>query len=187
MGPKEGDPIETNPAPDKLLVQFPMQMPEGMELPYFMRGDNRRPVYLWDWQSDRDTALEGEARGIGTESYLSDGQDLSVNATHEDGQWQVMFTRSLVTEDENDLDFVTGQAIPVAFFFWDGDNGESGNRSSVSSWYSLFLEEPTPSTVFIAPAVAMAFTLVFSFFIVSRAKKRESEKEIVSKALLTEN
>ena len=98
-----------------------------------------------------------------------------------------MFTRSLVTEDENDLDFVTGQAIPVAFFFWDGDNGESGNRSSVSSWYSLFLEEPTPSTVFIAPAVAMAFTLVFSFFIVSRARKRESEKEMVSKALLTEN
>ena len=187
MGPKEGDPIEISPAPDKLLVQFPMEMPEGMELPYFMRGDNRRPVYLWHWQSDRDTALEGEARGIGTESYVSDGQDLSVNATYEDGQWQVMLTRPLVTDDENDLDFVAGQAIPVAFFFWDGDNGESETRGSVSSWYSLFLEEPRSNTVFIAPAVAMVLTLVFSFFIISRAQKRESEKEIIATALLTEN
>ncbi len=179
MGPHEGDPPDAGPTPDQLLVQFPMQMPQGMDRPYFMRGDNRRPVYLWQWQSDRNTALEGEARGVGTETYPSDGQDLSVNASHVNGQWQVMFTRSLITEDEGDLDFVRGRAIPMAFFTWDGDNGESGTRSSVSSWYFLFLQDATPNTVYIAPAVAMMLTAGLGMLIVGRAQKREEEGKIV--------
>ena len=187
MGPAEGDPPEAGPTPDQLLVQFPMQMPQGMDRPYFMRGDNRRPVYLWQWQSDRNTALEGEARGMGTETYAADGQDLSLNASHVDGQWQVMFTRSLVTEDESDLDFVTGQAIPVAFFAWDGDNGESGTRGAVSSWYFLFLQDATPNTVYIAPALAMMLTAGLGILVVSRAQKREEEGEIVAEAESEEN
>ena len=182
MGPAEGDPPEAGPTPDQLLLQFPMQMPQGMERPYFMRGDNRRPVYLWQWQSDRNTALEGEARGMGTETYAADGQDLSLHASHVDGQWQVMFTRSLVTEDESDLDFVTGQAIPVAFFAWDGDNGESGTRGAVSSWYFLFLQDATPNTMYIAPALAMMLTAGLGILVVSRAQKREEEGEIVEEA-----
>ena len=53
MQPKEGDAQDEGPTPDQLVVQFPMQMPEGMERPFFLKGDNRRPVYLWQWQSDR--------------------------------------------------------------------------------------------------------------------------------------
>lgn len=179
MGPTEGDPPEAGPTPDQFLVQFPMQMPQGMERPYFMRGDARRPVYLWQWQSDRNTALEGEARGLGSETYAADGQDLTMTAAHQNGQWQVMFTRSLLTEDEGDLDFVTGQAIPMAFFGWDGDNGESGTRGSVSSWYFLFLQGATPKTVYIAPAVAMLLTAGLGILVVGKAQKREEEGDIV--------
>ena len=175
MQPKEGDPQDEGPTPDQLMVQFPMQMPEGMERPFFLRGDNRRPAYLWQWQSDRDGALEGEARGVGTEAFQSGGQDLTVDVSHADGQWQVMFTRPLVTEDEGDLDFVTGEAIPMALFAWDGDNGESGTRGAVSSWYFLFLEDPTPTTVYVAPALAMMLTAALGFLVVGRAQKRERE------------
>ena len=175
MQPKEGDPQDEGPTPDQLLVQFPMQMPEGMEQPFFLRGDSRRPVYLWQWQSDQDGALVGEARGLGTEAFQSGGQDLTVDASHADGQWQVMFTRRLVTDDEGDLDFVTGEAIPVALFAWDGDNGESGTRGAVSSWYFLFLENPTPATVYVAPALAMVITAALGFLVVGRAQKREKE------------
>ena len=173
MQPKEGDPQDEGPTPDQLVVQFSMEMPEGMELPFFLSGDSRRPVYLWQWQSDRDGALVGEARGIGTEAYQSAGQDLTVDASHADGQWQVMFTRSLVTENESDLDFVTGEAIPMALFAWDGDNGESGTRGAVSSWYFLFLEDPTPATVYVYPILAMILTALLGLFVVSRARKRE--------------
>ena len=186
MQPKEGDPQDEGPTPDQFMVQFPMQMPEGMEMPFFLRGDNRRPVYLWQWQSDRDSALEGEARGVGTEAFQSEGQDLTVDVSHADGQWQVMFTRPLVTEDEGDLDFVTGEAIPMALFAWDGDNGESGTRGSVSSWYYLFLEDPTPATVYVAPALAMMLTAALGFLVVGRAQKREREGgEVVSETANT--
>ena len=175
MQPKEGDPAEEGPTPDQLVVQFPMQMPEGMERPFFLGGDNRRPVYLWQWQSDREDALEGEGRGLGTEAFQSEGQDLTVDVSHADGQWQVMFTRPLVTEDEGDLDFVIGEAIPMALFAWDGDNGESGTRGAVSSWYFLFLEDATPATVYVAPALAMMVTAALGFLVVGRAQKRERE------------
>ena len=175
MQPKEGDPQDEGPTPDQLVVQFPMQMPEGMERPFFLGGDNRRPVYLWQWQSGREGALEGEARGLGTEAFQSEGQDLTVDASYADGQWQVVFTRPLVTEDEGDLDFVTGEAIPMAFFAWDGDNGESGTRGAVSSWYFLFLEDATPATVYVAPALAMVLTAALGFLVVGRAQKRERE------------
>ena len=173
MQPKEGDPPDDGPTPDQLVVQFPMQMPEGMELPFFLIGDNRRPVYIWQWQSDRDGALEGDARGLGTEAFQSEGLDLTVDASYADGQWRVMFTRPLVTEDEGDLDFVTGEAIPMALFAWDGDNGESGTRGAVSSWYFLFLEDATPAIVYLAPALAMMFTAALGFLVVGRAQKRE--------------
>jgi len=152
-----------------------MQMPDGMEMPFFLSGDNRRPVYLWQWQSDSENALEGEARGVGTEVFQSEGQDLTVDASHAEGQWQVMFTRSLVTEDDGDLDFSIGEAIPMALFAWDGDNGESGTRGAVSSWYFLFLEEATPATVYVAPALAMMVTTMLGFLVVGRAQKKERE------------
>ena len=175
MQPKEGDPQDEGPTPDQLVVQFPMEMPEGMERPFFLKGDNRRPVYLWQWQSDRVGALEGEASGVGTEAFQSEGQNLTVDASHADGQWQVMFTRPLVTDNEGDLDFVTGEAIPMALFAWDGDNGESGTRGAVSSWYFMFLEDATPATVYVAPALAMMLTAAFGFLVVARAQKRERE------------
>jgi DMSO reductase family type II enzyme heme b subunit len=173
MQPKEGDPQDEGPTPDQLVIQFPMEMPEGMERPFFLKGDTRRPVYLWQWQSDRDGALEGEARGVGTEAFQSEAQDLTVDASYADGEWQIMFTRPLVTEDEGDLDFVTGEAIPVAFFAWDGDNGESGTRGAVSSWYFLFLEDATPATVYVYPALAMMLTAGLGFLAVGSARKRE--------------
>ena len=173
MEPKEDPSNNMGANPDQLVVQFPMQMPEGMERPYFLKGDSRRPVYLWEWKSDRMTALEGEARGIGTENFQTEGQDVSVDAIHLDGQWQVIFTRPLLTSDENDLDFVTGEAIPMSFFAWDGNNGESGNRGSLSSWYFLLLEEPISTRVYVAPPIAILIAGALGFLMVRRVQKRE--------------
>ncbi|MBH15805.1 MAG: hypothetical protein CME30_00805 [Gemmatimonadetes bacterium] len=183
MEPQEAPYDETGAKPDQLVVQFPMQMPEGMERPYFLKGDNRRPVYLWQWTSDRMMALEGEARGVGTESFPADGQDVGVEAIHQDGQWRVLFTRPLMTSDENDLDFVTGEAIPISFFVWDGDNGESGNRGSLSSWYFLILEEPISTKVYVAPPIAMLIAGALGFLMVRRVQKREMEALEVKKTI----
>ena len=64
-------------------------------------------------------------------------------------------------------------AVPMAFQAWDGDNGEAGNRGAVSTWYFLALQEETPATVFVAPAVAMVLTAGLGLLVVARAQRRE--------------
>ena len=51
-----------------------------------------------------------------------------------------------------------GQAIPIAFFAADGSSGEDAVRSSVSTWYALYLDVPTEPRVYAVPLVAMALT-----------------------------
>ena len=107
------------------------------------------------------------AHGSGTQNVASD-------AVWEAGQWQVVLRRSLpAAEEANELDFSVGQMIPVAFFAWDGDNGEEGTRGAISSWYFLHLGEPTPATVYVAPVAAMALTALLGVGVVRRAQRRE--------------
>jgi DMSO reductase family type II enzyme heme b subunit len=150
-----------------------------MERPYFLFGTGRDPVNLWDWTSDQAGAREMVGRGIGAlEEQPPESQGTSADATWDNGQWRVLFTRALATDDPaSDVQFPMSEAVPVAFFAWDGDNGESGARSSVSSWYFVYLTEPTPPTVLVAPLLAMALTAGLGLVVVARAQRREDEDE----------
>ncbi|NIR45635.1 MAG: c-type cytochrome [Gemmatimonadetes bacterium] len=160
--------------PDRLVVQFPTAIPTGRERPYFLMGDSRRPVYLWEWSSDAG-AHEAWASGLGTRAPL-DGGDLSAAAEWEAGAWTVVFQRPLAAADTaTTLSFRSGVAIPIAFFAWDGSNGESGAQMAVSSWYSIYLEEPTPKTVYVSPVLAMLVTAGLGVLVVWRAQRREVE------------
>jgi len=172
MEPKEAD-HTPGPHPDRLAVQFPSVMPEDERRAYFLMGDTRNSVYLWNWSSDAGGS-ELNARGFGSENPQA-SQDLQTEATFANGEWAVVFKRSFATGDEEDLEFGMGQAIPMAFFAWDGDNGEYQHRTAVSSWYFLALEDAPPATLFVAPALALALTALFGVLVVSRAQKRERE------------
>jgi hypothetical protein len=98
---------------------------------------------------------------------------LGAQAVYDQGEWRVVFTRSLATADtSNQLQFRAGRAIPVAFFAWDGSNGETGPRMAVSSWYFLSLDTPTPPRVFLSPVLAMMVTLGLGWMVVRRAQRR---------------
>jgi hypothetical protein len=84
----------------------------------------------------------------------------------------VVFRRALATADSaNELQFRTGRAIPVAFFAWDGSNGEYGGRMALSSWYFLALDEPTPLRVYVSPVIAVALTLGLGMLWIRRAQR----------------
>ena len=175
VGPDEGD-MEPGPRPDRVYVQFPIEIPEGMDKPYFLMGDARNPVYLWSWESGGAGAQEGDARGLGTMAPQgAANQTLVSESAFSAGRWAVMFRRALQTEDPGDLQFRIGEPIPVGFAAWDGDNGESGTRGSISSWNYVFLQEPTPATVVIAPLIATLLTAGLGVLVVARAQKRERE------------
>jgi mono/diheme cytochrome c family protein len=158
-------------APDQLVVQFPQELSDGMERPFFLQGDGRRPAYTWTWQSQSASAVESISRGMGSAQPQPDEeQHVTVASQHADGEWRVLFTRPLDTGGEDDLVLPPGQAVPMAFQAWDGDNGESGNQAGVSTWYFLFLEQPTPVAVYVAPPVALALTLLFGLLVVRQAR-----------------
>jgi mono/diheme cytochrome c family protein len=158
--------------PDQLAVQFPMRAATGMERPYFLMGSSSDPVYQWRWTSvGEGRAVAGLARGL--ERFDTLPGPLSARADCDRGQWRVVFTRALATADSaNQLQFGAGQAIPVAFFAWDGSNGEHGGRMGLSTWYFLALDTPAPPGALAAPVVAMALTLGLGLVVVRRAQRR---------------
>lgn len=157
--------------PDQLAVQFPLTIPEGMERPYFLMGNATAPVYQWRWSS-QGGAVAGLARGLERFEPQAGGGTVGAQAVYDHGQWQVVLTRALATADTaHELQVRTGRAIPVAFFAWDGSNGEHGTRMAVSTWYFLALDEPTPASVFISPVIAMALTLALGMLVVWRAQR----------------
>jgi len=162
--------------PDQVAVQFPMTIPEGTDRPYFLMGSTSAPVYQWRWTSSPNHAFAGTAHGLERFDTLpapSSGA-LGGKAVYDHGQWRVVFTRTLATSDTaNELQFALGRAIPVAFFAWDGSNGEHDSRMSVSTWYFLALDQPTPPATFISPVIAMAVTLGLGMLVVVRAQRRK--------------
>ena len=160
---------------DALVVQFPREIPEGMERPYFLMGDERNPVYLWRWDSGEARASELLARGLARYEPLGGGEPgfVTAEAVYEDGEWRLMLRRALDGDGvENRLVFEPGRAIPMALFAWDGSNGESGTRGSIGSWYFLYLDQPTASTVYIAPILATLLTAALGVVVVRRAQRR---------------
>jgi DMSO reductase family type II enzyme heme b subunit len=157
--------------PDQLAVQFPLTIPQGMERPYFLMGNATAPVYQWRWSS-QGGAVAGVARGLDRFDPAAGGGTVGAQAVYDHGQWRVVLARALATADTaHELQVRTGRAIPVAFFAWDGSNGEHGTRMAVSTWYFLALDEPTPASVFISPVIAMALTLALGMLVVWRAQR----------------
>ena len=193
MQPKEdalaAAPVESGPAageagqtlavpesPDAIAVWFPRKIPSGMERPYFFMGNTREPVYLWHWQS-RGPAQEMLGRGPGSMDPLPAGNGLAAQSVFDRGQWRVTLRRPLAaTDSTNALSFASGQPIPVAFFAWDGDNGEHDTKGALSTWYFVYLGEPTPKSVYTTPLIATLLTAGLGFFFVGRAQRRERER-----------
>lgn len=161
--------------PDQLAVQFPVSIPTGMERPYFLMGNASAPVYQWRWASTaRTAAVAGLARGVDRFDPIA-GAPVAAQSVYDHGEWRVVFTRALASPDTaTQLPFRTGRAIPVAFFAWDGSNGEHGTRMAISTWYFLALDEPVPARVFISPVLAMVLTLGLGLLVVWRAQQKTS-------------
>ncbi|MDA1095702.1 MAG: c-type cytochrome [Chloroflexi bacterium] len=171
MAPGDEGTVTGPGAPDQLVVQFPTELVGGMERPFFLQGDARRPTNTWTWTSAAAGAFESVARGLGTAARQPDGeQHLRAAAEFAEGEWKVLFLRSLDTDGAEDLVLPVGRAVPMAFQAWDGDNGESGSQGAISTWYFLFLKQQTPVSVYVVPPIALVLTLVFGLLVIRQAQ-----------------
>jgi DMSO reductase family type II enzyme heme b subunit len=184
MEPKDDGPPAEGELPDAIAVQFPRTIPTGLDRPFFLMGSAREPVYLWRWQSRPQVVTEMHARGMDRlEPLAIDRAPVTGEAVHEHGQWRLVLRRALVVSEPDAangassqrLDFATAQPIPFALFAWDGDNGEAGTRGAISTWYYIYLDEPSPPTVFATPILAMLLTAGLGVWAVRRAQRRAAQ------------
>ena len=159
---------------DRLVVEFPRTISDDAERPYFLGGNARKPAYAWRWTSEPDQVQEGALAGLGHFTASSGAAQVTHAARFADGQWQLVLSRALASNDTTQAPrFTAGHAIPFAFFVADGSNGEDDVRGSVSTWYAIYLDVPTPTRVFAMPIATVLLTAGFGFLLVTRAQRRE--------------
>ncbi|MBC8338467.1 MAG: c-type cytochrome [Alphaproteobacteria bacterium] len=146
-------------SPDAIAVQFPVEIPAGMEKPYFLMGSDAKPVNLWRWSSGTTEKPESvaliDAAGI-TNQQPRDAatSGLSAKGAYKDGTWRVAMTRLLTTsETAKDIQFAPGRFIPIAFFNWDGSNSEQGTKHTLTTWYWLLLQPEAGSKPLMAAII----------------------------------
>ena len=73
------------------------------------------------------------------------------------------------------LDFRPGEFFPVAFWAWDGSEGDDGPKASVSTWYYARLEPPASKRKFVVPPVAALLAGVVEVGLARWARRRRPD------------
>jgi hypothetical protein len=123
-------------------------------------GNTGKPVDLWRWQADRQYAqgntpavveLRADGAARPPEPHAAESQNTTGAGVWADGRWTVVIRRPLQTEAGTaEVQLSPGDLIPVAFHVWEGNNGETGLRMSLSSWTFIDLHVPAPVTSYLA-------------------------------------
>ena len=155
--PTASDPTKGAPKPDMIALQFPTGQGTG-DRPYFLMGDGSRPVYLLTWQAG---GAVGEATAAGAGKITAQaGEAIQAKGqvVYDAGQYRAVIRRSLQTKDADDFLFRPGEFFPVAFWAWDGSEGDEGPKAAVSTWYYARLEPPSSKRQFVVPPMLVLVT-----------------------------
>ncbi len=161
---------------DSIGIQFPAKWEQlaSPEKPRFIFGDEKNPVDLWKWNA---TGGMNEYTGKGISNPLTprDGKNVKiVLSEYKDGGWRVMLKRDRLTSDkENEVQFTLGQYIPTSFYIWDGNNGDKGAKTSISTWYYTILKPPVPTNVYVIPPVVVLVVIGFEFWLRRKFEKKK--------------
>jgi len=85
---------------------------------------------------------DANAAGFGSfKSQPLKQQNVAGKGIWHDGFWSVIFVRDLKSKDADDVKFVAGKPVPVAFAIWNGEQHDRNGRKMVSNWYQLILDD----------------------------------------------
>jgi DMSO reductase family type II enzyme heme b subunit len=147
---------------DAVAVQLPVN--ESARPPIAMGSTSNR-VNVWYWSATgQNQSLH--AGGPGTTTPLPDA-GLSANATHDDGRWNVVFSRPLAVERSNVTEVTATEDVDVALAVWNGSNMERSGQKAASEWYYLALAPDTDGPPYQAilwtiAALAIVFTTLIT-------------------------
>ncbi|MFQ5972799.1 MAG: c-type cytochrome [Alphaproteobacteria bacterium] len=171
--------------PDAVAVQFPAEIPTTSEKPWFRHGDAKHPVSMWYWRAPsveparpQQVALLDGAGPDKPPAPRENAGGLGGMGVWQDGQWRVVFTRGLKTDEVRDIQFEIGRYIPIAFANWDGWAGQSGGRHTLTTWYWLLLPpEERPLLVYGTPGGAGLLAAVLFLGAARRQRNRRTGQQ----------
>lgn len=143
---------------DAIRVKFPSKLSEGTEKPHFYMGDKKREVKIWQWKASDGIGVELNAKGF-RDLAQQEKQDIKATWTYEEGLYRVIFKRALDTKDQGAIVFEAGRFIPFSVGLYDGRGKEEENKGSISAWYYIMLDPPTPLKVYVLPPVVALVVL----------------------------
>ncbi|MCA9475597.1 MAG: hypothetical protein KC563_07295 [Nitrospira sp.] len=136
------------------------------------------PVNIWFWKKETGNALDMSAKGF-KNLKTQEKQNVQAKGVWENGTWKVVFSRSLITEDEQDVQIQPGEWRSVAFAFWDGAivDGlvkEKGSQKAVSSWWYIRAEPSADNSIYVWVLFGLALAAAFELVIVRKLRKGQS-------------
>jgi mono/diheme cytochrome c family protein len=167
---------------DAVAIQFPAKWESFYgtpERPFFIHGDDKKPVDLWKWESS-GAVVAYTGHGIdgktGEDKIAARQAALKAEgAQFKDGVWRVILKRSLKTDDkDHDVQFEVNKYIPIAFQAWDGDNGEAGAKMALSAWYYVVLQPLTPTKAYVYPFVAIILVVGVQWWVIRKATNMQN-------------
>lgn len=85
---------------------------------------------------------DANAAGFGSfKSQPLKEQNVTGKGVWHDSFWNVIFIRDLKSKDADDVKFVAGKSVPVAFAIWNGEQGDRNGRKMVSNWFQLIFDD----------------------------------------------
>lgn len=158
---------------DMVAIEFPVRIPTGGKRPFFLMGDPELSVQLLRWGSASGIT---ELNGNGLDKLRpqpASGQEATTEAEFTDGQYRVVIKRPLKTVNSaQDIQFEPGRFIPIAFFVWNGSNGETGSKMALTSWYYFFAEPVLPAITYLYPVVAVVIVGGLQWWGIRRLQRR---------------
>jgi hypothetical protein len=120
---------------------------------------------------------ELNGNGLGKiRSQPQSGQEASAIAEFKNGRYELVMKRPLRTADSSqDIQFEPGRFIPIAFFVWDGSNGETEGKVALTSWHSFFMEPVVPAITYLYPAVAVVIVGGLQWWAIRRLRRTRVE------------
>lgn len=93
-------------------------------------------------QLHKSPVEDANAAGFGSfKSQPVAQQNVEGKGVWHDGFWNVVFIRDLKSKDADDVKFVAGKPVPIAFAIWNGEQHDRNGRKMVSNWYQLILDD----------------------------------------------
>ena len=168
---------------DAIAMQFPRQgaytSAPMVEKPLYRHGDAAHNTSMWYWNAGsiepKKAAQTIVFKGTGPNNKpepLIDYKAVSAQGQWQSGRWQVLMKRKRIGSD-GEISFNEGEFIPVSFANWDGSNGETGSKHTLSTWYWLLLPpESDPVKLYVIPAIWALLFFIIGLLIVRGQRKK---------------